>query len=217
MKLKIIFSFLLFFTVNSNVFSQSLLSDLFEITWDGLTDHPFLLTSKNRNDTTKWIIDNKYRISLFGNSTYVALASTFSNSKEYEISVGRTKGILTNYGRGMGYSNLGTWGLSFFSKDNLKGNNIGSKIFLEYNHRPAWILGSFVLRTDYSYNFTTKHQYLTPSAGISIVFLDLLYNYSFPLNLQTDKNYYKSGFTLRLKYILGRGRWEFNKPKNCGC
>ena len=215
--MKILLTILIFFTFTSDSFSQTDVGDFFEIVWGGISDHPFKLNSKNRTDTSKWTITNKYKNSFLGNSTYVAIASTFSKSKEYEISIGRTKAIVTNYGRGIGYTNLGTYGLTFFSKDNLNGNNNGGKIFLEYNHRPAWILGSFVLRTDYSYNFTTKHQYLTPSAGISIIFLDLLYNYSIPLNLRNDKNYYKSGITLRLKYQLGKRKWEINRPTKCGC
>lgn len=212
MRLKTLFSILFFFFFSYAGHSQTALGDYFEIYWDGLSDHPFLLNSKKRSDTSKWIIKNKYKNSIWGNSTYIAAAATFSRSSEYEVSIGRTKAISTNYGRGMGYTNMGSYGFTLFFKDNLKGNNLGGKFFLEYNHRPFWILGSFVLRTDYSYNFTTRHQYITPSAGISIIFLDILYNYSFPLSHKQDRNYYKNGITLRLKRIIGRQNWETNKP-----
>jgi hypothetical protein len=208
---------LAFLLPGADVFAQTDAGDIIQIFWNGLSDHPFSLSSKNRKDTAKWIIENKSKTFLLGNSTYVAVATTFSNSGEYEVSIGRTKCISTNYGRGVGYTNMGSWGFSFFTKDNLNGSNRGGKVFLEYNHRPYWILGSFVLRADYSYNFTNRQQYITPSAGISIMYLDVLYNYSFPLNLQGDKNYYKDGLTLRLKYLLGKKKCEINKPAKCGC
>jgi hypothetical protein len=191
--------------------------DFFEIVWDGLSDHPFKLGTKNRTDTSKWVIENKSKNGIWGNATYVSVATTFSKSKEYEVSIGRTKCVVTKYGRGMGYANTASWGITLFSKNKIDKDNLGGKLFIEYNHRSAWLLGSFVLRADYSNNFTDKHQFITPSAGITIIFVDFLYSYAVPVNYKTENNYYKSGFTIRVKYLLGRNKCEINRPKKCGC
>jgi hypothetical protein len=94
--MKILVPILLFFAFTNKCHSQTALGDFFEIYWGGLSDHLFKLNSKNRTDTSKWTIENKYKNSILGNSTYVVVATTFYNSKDFEISIGQTKGIITN-------------------------------------------------------------------------------------------------------------------------
>lgn len=171
---------------------------------------PFLFSSNKRTDTSIWKIKNKSEGIVPGNSTYFAVATNFSRNREYEICIGRTNGILTDFGRGMGYLSLTSWGFSYaYLKEASTATHTG-KVFLEYSHIPTLLLGNFVVRADYSYNFTNRQQYLRPSAGLSLLYMDFLYNYSFKLNKSSLDNIYRHGITIRAKLIFKKRKWEQN-------
>jgi hypothetical protein len=107
------------------------------------------------------------------------------------------------YSRGIVQSNISTWGFSCaFSKWAGQDQYTG-KFFLEHIKIPPFLLGNFVLRTDYSVNFTNKQQYFRPSLGVTLFYADLLYSYSFK-TAGSGINQYRHGFTLRSKLYASR-------------
>lgn len=170
----------------------------------------FLFSSAKRTDTTLWKIKNKSRNIILGNSTYTAIALNISKTKEFEFGLGRANAIVTDYGRGISYLSTTSWGFSYAYLINKKTDNHIGKFFIEYSRFPTLILGNFVLRADYSFNFSNKQQYIRPSIGLTIVYLDLLYNYSFKLTDDNIDNTYRHGITIRPKFIFNKSKWERN-------
>lgn len=169
----------------------------------------FLFNSNKRTDTSIWLIRNKSKGIIPGNSTYFAAAVNFARSREAEFSIGRSNIIRSDYSRGIVQSNISTWGFSCaFSKWAGQDQYTG-KFFLEHIKIPPFLLGNFVLRTDYSVNFTNKQQYLRPSLGVTLFYADLLYSYSFK-TAGPGINQYRHGFTLRSKLYASRKKAEWN-------
>ena len=169
----------------------------------------FLFNSNQRTDTSRWLIRNKSKGIIPGNSTYFAAAVNFARSREAEFSIGRSNIIRSDYSRGMIQSNTTTWGFScaystWAGKDHYTG-----KFFLEHINIPPLLFGNFVLRTDYSVNFTNKQQYFRPSLGVTLFYADLLYSYSFK-TAGSGINQYRHGFTLRTKFYASRKKAEWN-------
>ena len=170
----------------------------------------FLFSSNKRTDTTLWKIKNKSNNFIFGNSTYIALALNLATTNEFEFSLGRTKGIVTDYGRGISYTSATSWGFSYAHLLNQTKDKHVGKFFVEYSYFPTLLLGNFVVRVDYSYNFSNGQQYIRPALGLTLVYLDILYNYSFKLNGNNLDNIYRHGLIIRPKLILKRNKWERN-------
>ena len=169
----------------------------------------FLFNSNQRTDTSRWLIRNKSKGIIPGNSTYFAAAVNFARSREAEFSIGRSNIIRSDYSRGIVQSNITTWGFSCaFSKWAGQDQYTG-KFFLEHIKIPPFLLGNFVLRTDYSVNFTNKQQYFRPSLGVTLFYADLLYSYSFK-TAGSGINQYRHGFTLRSKFYASRKKAEWN-------
>lgn len=171
------------------------------------TGQLFRFNSNKRTDTTAWYIRNKSAGIIPGNSTYFAAAVHFSRNREFEFSLGRTNTILTDYGRGMIQGHLTSWGFTY-SITNMAGQDQHTgKFFLEHINIPPLLFGNFVLRTDYSVNFTNKQQYFRPSLGITLKYADLLYSYAFKTE-GPGINQYRHGFTVRAKMYAGKRKWE---------
>ncbi len=169
----------------------------------------FLFNSGKRTDTAVWLIRHKSAGIIPGNSTYFAAAVNFARNREWELSIGRSNLIRSDFSRGIVQTNITTWGFSCgFSKWAGQDQYIG-KLFLEHINIPPFLLGNFVLRTDYSVNFTNKQQYFRPSLGITLLYADLLYSYSFKTAGQ-GFNQYQHGFTIRPKWYAGRKKAEWN-------
>lgn len=167
----------------------------------------FRFNSNKRTDTTIWFIRNKSAGFIPGNSTYFAAGVHFARNRELELSLGRTNAILSDHGRGMIQGNITSWGFTYaFTKIAGQDQHTG-KFFLEHINIPPLLFGNFVLRTDYSVNFTNKQQYLRPSLGITLIYADLLYSYSFKTAGQ-GINQYRHGFTVRAKIYAGKRKWE---------
>ena len=169
----------------------------------------FLFNSNKRTDTSRWLIRNKSKGIIPGNSTYFAAAVNFARSRELEFSIGRSNILFSDYSRGMIQSNTSTWGFTYAVANWGGKNNHTGKFFLEHINIPPLLLGEFVLRTEYSINFTNKQQYLRPSLGITLFFADFLYNYSFK-TAGPGINQLRHGFTLRAKLYTGREKLEWN-------
>lgn len=170
----------------------------------------FLFSSNKRTDTTLWKIKNKSNNLILGNSTYIASAFNLSRTKEYEFSLGRTNGIVTDYGRGIGYLSATSWGFSYAYLSNQTRDKHVGKFFVEYSHFPTLLLGNFVVRADYSFNFSNRQQYIRPSLGVTFIYLDILYNYSFKLTGNNLDNIYRHGLIIRPKLVIKRKKWEKN-------
>ncbi len=167
----------------------------------------FLFNSNKRTDTTAWFIRNKSAGFIPGNSTYFAAAANFSRNRELEFSIGRANAILGDYGRGMIQSNITSWGITYAFTTMAGQDQHTGKLFLEHINIPPLLFGNFVLRTDYSFNFTNKQQYLRPSLGITLIYADLLYSYAFK-TAGPEINQYRHGFTIRAKLFAGKRNWE---------
>lgn len=167
----------------------------------------FRFNSIKRTDTTAWFIRNKSAGIIPGNSTYFAAGVHFARNRELELSLGRTNAILSEYGRGMVQRNITSWGFTYSLTEMAGRNQHTGKFFLEHINIPPLLFGNFVLRTDYSVNFTNKHQYFRPSLGITLIYADLLYSYSFK-TAGPGINQYRHGFTIRAKLYAGKRKWE---------
>jgi hypothetical protein len=176
----------------------------------------FRFNSNKRTDTTVWLIRQKSPGIIPGNATYFAAAVNFARKREWEFSIGRSSIIRSDHGRGMIQSNITNWGFSYgISQWDGQDQHTG-KFFLEHINIPPLLFGNFVVRTDYSVNFTNKQQYLRPSLGITLLYADLLYSYSFK-TAGDGINQYRHGLTLRAKFIAGRKKaeWDYfikNRP-----
>lgn len=169
----------------------------------------FRFNSNNRTDTTAWLIRQKSPGIIPGNATYFAAAVNFARNREWEFSIGRSNIIRSDHGRGMIQSNITNWGFSYgISQWGGQDQHTG-KFFLEHINIPPLLFGNFVIRTDYSVNFTNKQQYFRPSLGITLLYADLLYSYSVK-TAGDGINQYRHGFTLRAKFIAGRKKAEWN-------
>jgi hypothetical protein len=151
---------------------------------------------------------NPHHNGAWGNSTLISLAVNFARNKEYEFGIGRSYGLEEHGDRGLGVTQVRSWGLAY-SVTPAGGKKFHSaKAFYEYNFFPYIILFNFGLRGEYLYNFTSNQHYLRPSLGMTFVRLDLLYNYSFLLNNKDAGNLYRHGIALRLKHFHSRKNWE---------
>lgn len=176
----------------------------------------FRFNSNKRTDSTVWLIRQKTPGIVPGNATYFGAAVNFARNREWEFSVGRSNIIRSDHGRGMIQSNSTNWGFSCGISQWSGQNQYTGKFFLEHINIPPLLFGNFVVRTDYSVNFTNKQQYFRPSLGITLLFADLLYSYSLK-TAGEGINQYRHGFTLRAKFIAGRKRaeWDYyikNRP-----
>jgi hypothetical protein len=154
---------------------------------------------------------NKRKHPFWGNSTYVAAAVNFARNREYDFSVGRTYGIATYARRGLGSYDMLTWGAGYTITplDSQTAHTV--KAFYDYSFFPFILFGALTLRGEYMYNMTNRQHYLRPSVGVNLLYVDFLYNHTFLLNGKKAENLYRSGFTIRLKYWLGRRNWETHK------
>ncbi len=69
------------------------------------------------------------------------------------------------------------------------------------------------IRADYIYDISKNSHYLRPSAGLTLFYIDVLYNYSF--NISGTDNIFKHGVTLRVKYFHRKKNWQKNYPNRC--
>lgn len=150
----------------------------------------------------------KKKNTFWGNSTYVSTAVNFAGSPELDLSVGRTNGIAIHGQRGMGSIKLHSWGIGYSRIKQAGDVKQNLKAFYEYAFFPFIVLGNHVVRGEYFYNLTDKQHYLRPSVGLTFVHVDVAYNYSFLLNGGNDKNLYRHGISIRLKYFFHKRNWR---------
>lgn len=163
-------------------------------------------------DSSGWIVEHALtKNKIFGNAMYYGGSFSLANMNEWDVNLGRSYVKVLSSGGGV-VINARSWGAGF-GRTTRKGQAQNMlKVFGEYClfYFPPY---SFSLRGDYIYLPQSKQHYLRPSAGLSLLLLDVLYNYSFKLN-GTD-NLFKHGVTIRLKYISNGKRWEVKKPVRC--
>jgi hypothetical protein len=132
----------------------------------------------------------------------------FARNKEFDINIGRTYGLGSYAPRGLGYYLIQSWGAGYSITRAGDKNHHALKAFYENDFFPFVIIFNFGMRGEYLYDLTSKQHYLRPGFGMTLVHLDLLYNYSFLLNNKEAGNLYRHGLVLRLKYFHSKKNWE---------
>lgn len=201
--MKVLSTIITFFIFNLTCFSQAPTDSTMST-----RQSPVPLTS-NRVDTTFWRTENKTKNRFLGNSTYVSSAVNFAKNREFDFNIGRTNGVASYSERGLGDYSISSWGVGYGLTNTSNQTKQTIKAFYEYNYFPFIIIGNFGLRAEYIYNITDKQNYLRPSIGLTFIYVDVSYNYSFLLN-GSSENLYKHGFSVRLKYYLTKRNWERN-------
>jgi hypothetical protein len=151
--------------------------------------------------------ENEAKNKFWGNSTYISTAINFTKSREYDFNIGRTNGVATYSEGGLGYYSISSWGVGYGITNVPNKSAHTVKAFYEYNFFPFILIGNLGLRGEYLYNLTDKQSYLRPSIGMTFVYVDVSYNYSFLLGNKND-NIYRHGLSVRLKYFLNKKNWE---------
>lgn len=172
------------------------------------------LFSQNPTDSIIHKLDSGYYYTVnraknrfWGNSTYLSSSLNFTNGREFDIAIGRTYGKALYGPGGLGYYVMKSWGIGY-SKVWLADSNVDNiKAFYEFNFYPFVIIGNLTLRGEHIYSPKDNQNYLRPYIGMTFVFVDIAYNYSFLLN-EGQKNIYKHGICVRLKFFLKRKNWE---------
>lgn len=162
-------------------------------------------------DTIYIIHKNIPKSRLWGNSWFVSTAYNLSKTNEFDLNIGRTYGSSMCGGAGCTYS-MRSWGAGFGLTNRNGQTEQIAKVFWEscFFYFPPFSAG---LRADYIYNLTDNSHYLRPSVGLSFIYFDIFYNYSF--NISGTNNSFKHGVTFRLKYFHKRKNWQENYPNRC--
>ena len=166
----------------------------------------------SQKDMSYYEVTNKTKSSFWGNSTYLSSSFTFAKNNEIEFSIGRTKAIVTRARRGMGSYEAYSWGFGLGLINAPPERKEVVKMFYERCFFPFILIGNHVVRGEYIYNIADKQSYLRPSIGLTALHFDILYNYSFLLNKNSD-NFYKHGLTLRAKLFISKKNWERHTHK----
>jgi len=162
-------------------------------------------------DSFYTVHENMPKSKLWGNSWYMGGSYNLSKVHEFDLNIGRTYGttfcsgggcIITSRSWGAGYS--------LATKNNSTAHLV--KAFGEYSFFYFPPL-SYTLRAEYIYDVTNKTHYLRPSAGLNLILIDILYNYSF--NLSGTDNLFKHGVTFRFKYFHKQKNWQKSHPSVC--
>jgi hypothetical protein len=200
--MKVLLTFIIFFSLNLTCFSQ-----VFTDSTISVLQRPLQQTSI-KVDTTFFRTENKTKNRFWGNSTYISSSINFANNKEFDFDIGRTNGVASYSERGLGDYSISSWGIGYGLTNSSKQTKHTVKAFYEYNFFPFVIIGNFGVRGEYIYNITNKQNYLRPSIGLTFVYVDVSYNYSFLLNGNKSDNLYRHGILVRLKYFLKKKNWE---------
>lgn len=162
-------------------------------------------------DTFYMIHENVPKSKFWGNSWYLSPAYNLSRTNEFNFSFGRTYGSRSCGGAGC-VTTTRSWGLAYSFSAKSKQNSNTTGVFWEscFFYFPPFSAG---IRGEYFYDITNQSHYLRPSAGLSLVFVDIFYNYSF--NLSGSNNEFSHGVIFRLKYFIGRKNWQENYPNRC--
>ena len=160
-------------------------------------------------DTFYIIHENVAKNKLLGNSWYFSTSYNYSKTNEFDINIGRTLGTSMCGGAGCFYS-IRSWGVGYGLTNKLSSTNQVVKAFWEFS---LFYFPPVGLRADYIYDITNNTHYLRPSAGLSLFYVDIFYNYSF--NVSGTDNLFKHGVTLRIKYFHKQKNWQKNYPNRC--
>jgi hypothetical protein len=166
----------------------------------GLTQDTFYIIHENIPNSKIW-----------GNCWHFSTAYNLNKSHEFDINVGRTYGSYFCSGGGCWYKTY-SWGIGYgLSRGNKQTNNL---INAYYEHTFFYFPPiSYGLRLEYFYDINNNSNYIRPSAGLSFIALDILYNYSFLLN--GNNNLFKHGVTIRYKLFHKQKNWQYNHPNRC--
>ncbi len=195
----ILFSILTFVLLAQNTYTFGQRSDSLEL--DLHTDH----------DTFFIIKENVPQSKLWGNCWHFAASYNRCLGNEFDVNMGRTYGSYFCSGGGCMYKTY-SWGLGYALNSFESEYHHLAKVYYEHTffYFPPI---SYGLRMEYFYDFNQNSSYIRPAIGLSFIYLDILYNYSLPLN--TDDNMYNHGVTLRIKLFQKLSNWQYNHPNKC--
>ena len=155
------------------------------------------------------VYENVPKSKFWGNSWHAATSYNLSRSHEFDLNVGRTYGAIFCSGGGC-MSSTHSWGLGYgvgFRDESAKHL---TKAYYEHTffYFPPF---SYALRLEYIYDVTDEASYLRPSVGLSLIYFDLLYNYSILLN--GNDNLLGHGVSLRFRLYQTMDNWQTGGPK----
>jgi hypothetical protein len=188
--------FLLGFTLTLNI-CKAQLKDSME------TDH--------HGDRSHTVIENQTPNKLWGNSWQFSASCNFADFPEADINIGRTFGAEYCSGAGCIYTTR-SWGLGYGLQQPGTENIHLLKTYAEacVFYFPPFSAG---IRADYLYDINNKGHFFRPAAGLSFIYLDIFYNYTF----RFSNEYYPSGhgITVRVKYYFRQKNWQKSHPSHC--
>lgn len=159
-------------------------------------------------DSVYWKITNPVRNKFWGNSTCLSQGVNFARNKEFELGLGRTRGLTVNFTGGALVMVMRSWGVNYALTDAPSHVRHSIKGFWEFGCIPPFFIGDFLIRGEYIYQMSDGQHYVRPSAGLTFVFFDISYNYSFLLNQPKRENLYRHGVSIRLKQFIKMKNWE---------
>lgn len=162
----------------------------------------FLASSQKKDTMVRQPIATPSK--LLGNSWYFSASYNISESNEVDINIGRTYGTVSK-GNGVGPITTSSYGLGFALANKDGQAKQLAKAFYEYCFFYIPPI-SFGARADYLYDLKDKAHYIRPSMGLSLLHLDIFYNYSF--NLGNASNGFGHGISFRLKYFHNKKHWK---------
>jgi hypothetical protein len=168
-------------------------------------------SAAHRHDSVYTIRKNVPNSKLWGNAWYFAAAFNWCRINEFDINIGRTYGVESCSGGGCVFT-MRSWGAGYGIFNNNGNRSQLAKAFWEYSlfyYPPI----SASIRAEYMYDLTNRSHYIRPAAGLSLMVIDVLYNYSF--NLSGTPNPFKHGLTFRLKHFQGKKKFQRNSLSRC--
>ena len=166
----------------------------------------FALYSQKKDSTVQKPSISTHK--LLGNSWYFSGSYNIARTNEVDINIGRTYGTVSK-GNEIGPITTSSYGLGFALATNDGKTKQLAKAFYEYCFFYIPPI-SFGARADYFYDLTDKAHYIRPSLGLSLLHLDIFYNYSF--NLSHTSNDFGHGISFRLKYFHKKKNWKEPYP-----
>jgi hypothetical protein len=153
------------------------------------------------------VVKNKF----WGNSWYISSGFNISWNHELDFNLGRTYGRSSCGGAGC-MTTTTSWGLGYGFTTIPYKNFHTIKAFWEgcFFWFPPFSAG---VRGEYFYDLTHRAHYFKPAAGLSLLYFDVFYNYSF--NVSGTINLYRHGITLRIKLFYPMKKWENHYPNRC--
>lgn len=170
-----------------------------------ITDSTSLRISSNGDSiyTQNKKLDTKYP----GMSLYFSGGINFARNKEFSFEAGTTLGNIQYARRGLGVGTYATTAIGYSYSLANSGSHL-LKASADFAFVPFIYIGNFKLRGEYLYNLTGNQHYIRPGVGMSFVYFDIVYNYSFLMKGGIETNIFKHGLSFRIKAFPYKKNWN---------